>query len=161
MELTGPNTSMKRSISLMSHFTGPATASGSTLIERDRDLRHVVDQVIQQNLDRQHRQERQDQRCAGHAEHVAEIRARAHQNVFGYVLDRAAPGDHGFAHHRKVVFEQDQIGSRARDIGGAIDRNPDIGRMQRRSVIDAIAHEADDMAKPLQRQQDPKLLLRD
>ncbi len=31
MELTGPNTSMKRSISLMSHFTGSTMASGSTL----------------------------------------------------------------------------------------------------------------------------------
>ena len=68
--------------------------------------------------------------------------------------------DHGFAHHRKVVLEQDQIGSRARDIGGAVDRDPDIRGVQRRRIVDAVAHEADDMAEPLQRQQDPKLLLR-
>ena len=44
-------------------------------VERDRDLRHVVEQIVQQYLDRQHRQERQEQRRAGHAEHVAEVRA--------------------------------------------------------------------------------------
>ena len=58
------------------------------------------------------------------------------------------------------MFEQDQIGRRARDIGGAIDRNPDIGGVQRRRVVDAVAHEADDMAEPLQRQQNAMLLLR-
>ena len=70
------------------------------------------------------------------------------------------PCDHGFAHHRKIVFEQDQIGGRTRDIGGAVDRDPDIGGVQRRRVVDAVAHEADDMAEPLQRQQDAMLLLR-
>ena len=92
MELTGPNTSMKRSISLTSHFTGPTTVFRIDVIERDRDLGHVVDQVVEQDLDRQHRQERQDQRGSGHAEHVAEIRACTHQDIFGHVLDRAAPG---------------------------------------------------------------------
>ena len=84
----------------------------------------------------------------------------AHQDVFGHVLNRAAPVDHGFAHHRKVVLEQDQVGGRARDIGGAIDRDPDIRGVQRRRIVDAVAHEADDMAEPLQRQQYPMLLLR-
>jgi hypothetical protein len=58
------------------------------------------------------------------------------------------------------MFQQDQIGRGARDVGRAVDRNSDIGRVQRRRVVDAVAHEADDMAKPLQRQQDPMLLLR-
>ena len=58
------------------------------------------------------------------------------------------------------MLEQDQIGRRARDIGGAVDRDPDVGGVQRRRIVDAVAHEADDMAEPLQRQQDPKLLLR-
>src|SRR5689334_6904535 len=43
------------------------------LIEWDRDLRHVVEQVVQQYLNWQHRQERQEQRSACHAEHVAEV----------------------------------------------------------------------------------------
>ncbi len=52
------------------------------VVERDRDLRHVVEQVVEQHLDRQHRQERQEQGGTGHAEHVPEIRARTHQYVF-------------------------------------------------------------------------------
>ena len=82
---------------------------------------------------------------------------RTYLDTFWTVL---RPCDHGLAHHRKVVLEQDQIGGRARDIGGAVDRNPDIRGMQRRRIVDAVAHEADDMAEPLQRQQDPVLLLR-
>ena len=58
------------------------------------------------------------------------------------------------------MLQQDQIGRRARDIGGAIDRDPDIRGMQRRRIVDAVAHEADDVAEPLQRQQDPMFLLR-
>ena len=55
----------------------------------------------------------------------------------------------GFAHHRKVVLEQDQIGSCTGDIRGTIDRNPNIRGVQRRGIIDAIAHEADDITEPL------------
>jgi hypothetical protein len=58
------------------------------------------------------------------------------------------------------VLKQDQIRGRARDIGGAINGYSDVCRMERGSVIDAVAHEADNISEPLQRQQDPKLLLR-
>ena len=68
--------------------------------------------------------------------------------------------DHRFANHRKIVLEQDEIGRRTRDIRGSIDRDPDIRGVQRRSVVDAIAHEADNMTELFQRQQDPMLLLR-
>src|ERR1022692_2688658 len=44
------------------------------LIERDRNLRDVVEKVVQQYLDRKHRQERPEQCRPGHAEHVAKIR---------------------------------------------------------------------------------------
>jgi hypothetical protein len=45
---------------------------------------------IEQDLDRQHREERQQKRSARHAEHVAEVRARAHQQVLEDV-PRGAP----------------------------------------------------------------------
>ena len=68
--------------------------------------------------------------------------------------------DHSFAHHRKIVLQKDQIGGRTRDIGGTVDRDAGIRSVQRRSIVNAVTHEADDMAEPLQRQQYPKLLLR-
>jgi hypothetical protein len=83
-----------------------------------------------------------------------------HQDILGHVLNRAAPAGHRVAHDRKVVLQQYQIGSRARDVGGAIDRYSDVGRVQRWSVIDAIAHETNDISEPLQRQKNLKLLLR-
>ena len=56
--------------------------------------------------------------------------------------------------------KQDQIGGRTRDIGGTVDRDADIRGVQRRGIVDAVTHEADNVAEPLQRQQYPKLLLR-
>ena len=47
------------------------------------------------------------------------------------------------------MLKQDQVGSGARDIGGAIDRYSDIGRVQRRSIINAVSHETNDMTEPL------------
>src|SRR6185437_1504954 len=60
----------------------------------------------------------------------------------------------------KVMLEQDQVGCRTRDICGAIDRDPDVRGVQRRSVVDPVAQEADNMAEPLQRHQYPEFLLR-
>src|SRR5208337_4663860 len=130
------------------------------VVERYRVLGNVVDQVVEQDLDRQHRQERQDQRGAGHAEHVAEVRARAHQHIFGHVLDRGAPARDGVTNHREIRFEENQIGCRASDVGRALDGDSDVGRVQRRRVVDAVPHESHDIAAPLQRQQDSMFLLR-
>jgi hypothetical protein len=44
-----------------------------------------------------------------------------------------------------------QISSRMRDIGSSVDRDPDIRSVQRWSVVNAVAQEADDVAEPLQR----------
>lgn len=67
---------------------------------------------------------------------------------------------HSVAHDRKVVLEQNQIRRRARDIGRTIDRDANVRGVERRSIVDAVPHEADNMAEPLQCQQYPQLLLR-
>ena len=67
----------------------PASRAGHVgtvhAVARNRDLRHVVEEVVQQDLRRQHRQKRQEHRRDRHAEHVAEVRARAHQQVLHHV----------------------------------------------------------------------------
>ena len=45
-------------------------------------------------------------------------------------------------------------------VGRAIDGNPYIRRMQRWCIVDAVTHEADDVAEPSQSEQDSKFLLR-
>jgi hypothetical protein len=47
----------------------------------DRDLGEIVEEVVEEDLPRQHRQEGEEQHRARHAEHVAEVRAGAHQEV--------------------------------------------------------------------------------
>ena len=49
-------------------------------------------------------------------------------------------------HHVEIVLEQDEIGSLLGDVGGAVDRDADIGRMQRRGVVDAVAEKAGNFA---------------
>jgi hypothetical protein len=58
------------------------------------------------------------------------------------------------------MLQQDQVRSRACDIGSTINRYSDVRCVQCRRIVDAVPHETDDIAEPLQRQQDPKLLLR-
>ena len=49
-------------------------------------------------------------------------------------------------HDAEIVLEQHEIGRLLGDVGGAIDRDADIGRMQRRRIVDAVAEKADDVA---------------
>ncbi len=62
--------------------------------------------------------------------------------------------------HVQVVLQQDQIRRLLRDVDGGIDRQPDVGRMQRGRVVDAVAQEAHDTAPPAQRLDDAVLLRR-
>ena len=55
-------------------------------------------------------------------------------------------------------LEQDDVGGVARDVDGAGDRDADVGGVQRRRVVDAVAEEADDVAAALERQDDAVLL---
>ena len=50
----------------------------------------------------------------------------------------------------EVVSQEDNVGGVLGDIDSAVDRDPDIRRMQRRRVIDAVAEKADHMAAALQ-----------
>ena len=81
IELIGPNTLMKRRTNAMSHAAGRASDLRVDAVGRDRELADVVEQVVQQDLRRQHRQEREEQRRAGGAEHVPEVRRGGHQDV--------------------------------------------------------------------------------
>ena len=57
-------------------------------------------------------------------------------------------------------FKQDDVGALAGDVHGLIDRDADVGRMQRGGVVDAVAEVADRVARALERAHDALLLLR-
>ncbi len=62
--------------------------------------------------------------------------------------------------HVEVAPEQDDVGALAGDVHRLLDRDADVGRMQGRRVVDAVAEIADRVAGPLQGADDPLLLLR-
>ena len=84
----------------------------------------------------------------------------SHQDVLGDVLDRAAPFDHAVMHDAEIALEQHEIGCLLGHVGGAVDRDADVRRMQRRSVVDAVAEKAHNFARALQGQENALLLLR-
>ncbi len=74
------------------------------VVGRDRHLADVVEQVVQQDLRREHRQEREEQRRAGGAEHVAEVRRRAHQHVLDRVGEDAPAFDDAVGEDRRDPY---------------------------------------------------------
>jgi hypothetical protein len=69
-------------ISFSSPVLGPGGRFGGGLVERDRQFRDGIKQVVERYLDRQQRQEGQDQRRSGHREHVLEVRTQRHHDEF-------------------------------------------------------------------------------
>jgi hypothetical protein len=57
--------------------------------------------------------------------------------------------DDGVAYNGQIMLQQGQISRGAGNVRGAVDRDADIGGMKRRSIVDAVAEEADDMAQAL------------
>ena len=144
----------------MFHLCGVWMNASSTFVGRDRDLGEIVEEVVEKDLGRQHRQEREEQERARHAEHVAEVRARPHEQVLHHVARGAAALENPAVKHSEATLAQNHVGCLARHIGRAHDRDPDVGGMKRRSIVDPVAHEPHNVATTLQREDHPVLLRR-
>ena len=81
-----------------------------------------------------------------HAEHVSEVGTRAHPDVLEDVGEDLPSFDHSPFEHHQILFQQDQVRRLLGDVGGRIDGDADVGGTQRGSIVDAVAHESDDMA---------------
>ena len=60
--------------------------------------------------------------------------------------------------HPQVSLAENDIGSVSSDVGRRHHGDADIGRMERRRVVDTVPDEADHMTTPFQREDDPVLL---
>ena len=130
------------------------------IVRRDRRLRKVIQQVIRQHLDRRQRQKRQEQARPQHTEHVADIRAGAHADVFGDIDKYPASLQYAAAQYQQVLFQQNDVGRLLGDIDGAVHRQAHVGRLQRRTVIDAVAEKADHVPLAAQQTHHARLLRR-
>ena len=111
-------------------------------------------------MDRRHRQERQDDAGADHAEHVPEVRARPHLDVFRDVAENLPAFEHTFTENRQALLEQNDVGGFLGDVDGTVDRDADISSLEGRTVIDAVAKKTDDVPVAMQGINDRRLLRR-
>src|SRR5271165_4789335 len=128
------------------------------LVHWDRHLGDGVEQVVEQYLHWEHRQERQDQGRPCHREHVPEIRAHRHHDELHDIAERSAPFDDAAIQRAEILLQQDDVGCVLGDIDRAVDGYADVGSVQRWGVVYAVAEKADDMAAVLQTKDDPVLL---
>src|ERR1019366_3142141 len=124
------------------------------LVGGNGGLREVIQQVIGQHLNWEHREERQERAGSHDAEHFAEVRAGGHLDVFDDVAEHAPAFQHALLQHQQAVFQEDDVGGFLGDVHGAVDRDAHIGGFQGRSVVDAVAHESQYVALALERADD-------
>ena len=146
-ELIGPNRIMNWRMKRDVPVRRPDELLLVDAVGGDRHLARVVEQVVQQDLERQHRQEREERRGHRDAEHVAEIRRRPHQDVLDRVREDPATLDDAVGEDVEITLEQDDVGRVLRDVRRRVDRDPDVGVMQREGVVDAVAEEGDCRAR--------------
>lgn len=109
------------------------------IIRRQRDLREIIEEVIEQYLARQHRQERQEHDGADHAEHVSEIGAQSHHKVFHSISERLPSFDDPIEKLFQSLPDENDISGLLSDIHCVIDGNADIGALERRCIVDTVA----------------------
>ena len=130
------------------------------VVHRDRNFRKIIEKIVEQDLNWQHRQERQDERGARHREHVSEIRTGAHHDIFHDIAEGAAAFAHAAFDNLQVMVEQNNIRGVLCDVHGAVDRDADIGGVKRGRIVDAVAEITHHMPATLERQDDAVLLRR-
>ena len=147
----------------------PASAGSTPSASAGRAVRHEVDP---QDLRRQQRQDHGRPPRARQPDHVGQQHAEEHRHHFADVRreqvaqelpdvgeDRAALLDRG-DDRGEVVVGQHHVGGLLGDVGaGDPHGHADVGGLQRRRVVDAVAGHRHHRAAALQRLHDPQLVL--
>ena len=84
--------------------------------------------------------------AAGHADHVAEVRAGPHEDVLHDVPEAPPSLDDAVVEDGEPLLKQDDVGRVLGHVDGVLDRDADVGRVERGRVVDAVAQAADDVA---------------
>ena len=120
----------------------------------------VGHKIQPENLDRGEGRRPARDRRHEHQEHLAGV---ARQQVVDELLDVVVDASallHGCHDRGEVVVGEHHVGRLAGDVGaGDAHRDPDVGGLHRRGVVDAVAGHGDHVAESLQRPHDPQLVL--
>ena len=129
------------------------------VVPRDGGAGEVIDEVQQDKLNGQHGEEGQKRARREHGEHIAEIGRRGDLDVFHHVRVRPSPFDDAVRDDGQIFFEQDDARRFFGDVCRRIDGDAHVSRAHGGSVVDAVAHETDDVP-PLAQGAHDALLLR-
>src|SRR5208337_3473306 len=130
------------------------------IVRWNGELGHIIKKIVQQDLRGQHRQERQKERSRRHADHIAKVRTRAHQQVLHHVAKGFAPLDDAVMEDPQAGLNENNVGSLASHVNSAGHGNANIGRVKRWCVVDAVTHEPNRMAVVFESQENAILLSR-
>ena len=101
-------------------------------------------------MDGEHRKEGDEEAGPRHAQHVAEIRAGTHLDVFQDVPESLPPFSHPVHQYEQALFQEDDVRRLLGDVHRVVDGNPHVGRFQGRGVVDAVPQVPDDVVVPVQ-----------
>ncbi|CAM5350633.1 hypothetical protein SSTU70S_00265 [Stutzerimonas stutzeri] len=132
---------------------------GIDTVAGDADGRDVGEEIVQQDLLGQQRQERQEERRHSHADHVAEVGAGSQVDVLERVGEGAPAFIDALADQRQLVAQQHEVGGLLGHIHRGVHGDADIRGVQRRRVVDPVAEKAHHMTGLLQRADDALLLV--
>src|SRR5262249_55613716 len=107
-------------------------------------------QVVGEDLQGLHGQVRQPSAGPNHAKHIAKVRAGSHADVLENIDEDFASLQYSLFEHQQTFFQQNYIRRLFGNVDRIVDRDANIGRTQRRGVIDAITHKTDDVSLLLQ-----------
>ena len=139
---------------------GLANETRIHIVGGNRYLSQVVKEIIEQDLRGQHRQEWQEYGCCRHAEHVAEVRTRAHQEILHHISESLSALDDAVVKHLETALHQDDFCSVFRNIDRGRYRYADIRGVKRRRIVDAVTEVPHGVFARFQRQYDPIFLHR-
>jgi hypothetical protein len=100
------------------------------VIACDRHLREIGQEIGEQDLFWKQWKELDEQRYPSHAEHVSEVCACSHEDVFQCVRKSHSPLAHASHKNAQILFKQDDIRRFLRNIDGTIDGNSDVRGMK-------------------------------
>ena len=114
--------------------------------------------------DHLHDDQRQRHRAAGDAPHqerdeLADVGGEVVADEAAHVVVDGAALLYGRDDRREVVVEQDEVGGLLGDVGAAAHRDADVGVLEGRRVVHAVAGHGHDLAGVPQDRREPQLLL--